>query len=238
MPILKKLRIHGLGCNSVFALSILALYCLHLLLTQAKNLSSWWHWREHKLLSVQEAKFELHNMLATKKKNQIKAELRVLLRFPRSGNYYAFIPNPSEGQCSYRAYWTSTVYKSLLRVLIKCCTAKWKKSLQILQCCSWTEVQWPEVPLQQVKVRELLHSSVHQKSSSTSEGVYFFPVIAEGPGGNEHLMEVAQVSTWSLMGGDQHLLPWESGRHSLGSHRLGQRVVVPSSSRDTLNFSF
>lgn len=51
-----------------------------------------------------------------------------------------------------------------------------------MQCHCGTEVQWPELPLQQVKVRGLLPSSVHQKASSPSEGATFFPVVAEGPG--------------------------------------------------------
>lgn len=79
----------------------------------------------------QEATFELHNMLAIKQ--QVRAELRVLLWFPRSGNYHAFTPNPSwppsKEQWSCRAYWTvgCVLYKSLLRVLIEYRTVKWRK---------------------------------------------------------------------------------------------------------------
>lgn len=86
----------------------------------------------------------------------------------------------SKGECS----WTRTVgcfiYKPPLRVLIKCYTIKFKKSVWILQCHCWTEVQWPGLPLQQVEVKDLLHSSVHQKASSPSEGASFFPAVAEG----------------------------------------------------------
>lgn len=77
-----------------------------------------------------EATFEMHDMLAIK---QTRAELRVLLWFPMSRN-----PSwlPSKEQWSCRDYWRSTVgclfSKSLLRVLIKCHTVKWRKSLQIL----------------------------------------------------------------------------------------------------------